>query len=265
MKWLSKIVEGEKLVKQTKENINKHIVRGILSLIMLAVILVLILMPFIIDMTYNCPPPIDFFDVELSKSDILDYYAQLLSLLATIVLGVIAVIQTYRSQKKSDEINALQLSIAQRELAVVEKQYETEMENAKALVPRFEIKIDGYSGYYCNISLRIKNVSEMMVSAFRNISFQVYKSSDEVLSITRWKLKFQSIASSESQRVEIYTPDMRDNVGQQGNVAFWENVKFVWKFSCEDCQGNKHFYVASIIIPNTCEYNKDFWEVKKIG
>lgn len=163
-------------MKQTKENINKHIVWGILSLIMLAVILALILMPFIIDMIYNCPPPIDFFDVELSKSDILDYYAQLLSLLATIVLGVIAVIQTHRSQKKSDEINALQLSIAQRELAVVEKQYETEMENAKALVPRFEIKIDGYSGYYCNISLRIKNVSEMMVSAFRNISFQVYKS-----------------------------------------------------------------------------------------
>ena len=63
----------------------------------------------------------------------------------------------------------------------MEKQYETEMENAKALVPRFEIKIDGYSGYYCNISLRIKNVSEMMVSAFRNISFQVYKSSDESL------------------------------------------------------------------------------------
>ena len=47
-------------MKQTKENINKHIVWGILSLIMLAVILVLILMPFIIDMTYNCPPPIDF-------------------------------------------------------------------------------------------------------------------------------------------------------------------------------------------------------------
>lgn len=96
-------------------------------------------------------------------------------------------------------------------------------------------------------------------------SGHIEKISDEVLSITRWKLKFQSIASSESQRVEIYTPDMRDNVGQQGNVAFWENVKFVWKFSCEDCQGNKHFYVASIIIPNTCEYNKDFWEVKKIG
>lgn len=116
----------------------------------------------------------------------------------------------------------------------MEKQYETEIENA-------------------------------MVSEIRNISFQVYKSNDEVISVARWKLKFQSIASSESQRVEIYTLDMRDNVGREEKVAFWENVKLVWKFSCEDCYGNKHFYVASIIIPNTYEYNKDFWEVKRIG
>lgn len=232
---------------------------------MLAIIVVLVLMPYIIDMLYDCPSPMEFFNVELSKSDILDYYAQFLSLLATIVLGVIAVIQTYRSQKKSDEINALQLSIAQRELAVVEKQYETETENAKALVPRFEINIDGYSGYYCNISLQIKNISEMMISEFRNISFQVYKSDDEVISITKWKLKFQSIASLESKRVEMYTPDMRENVGRAEKVTFWENVKLVWKFSCEDCRGNKYFYVANIIIPNTGEYNKDFWEVKRIG
>ena len=252
-------------MKQIKENIKKYVVRGILTLIILVVILVLIFMPYIIDMLYDYPPPVEFFNVELSKSDILDYYAQFLSLLATIVLGVIAVIQTYRSQKKSDEIDALQLSIAQRELAVVEKQYETEIENAKALVPRFEIKIDGYSGYYCKISLQIKNISEMMVSEFRNISFQVYKTKDEVIPIARWKLKFQSIASSESQRVEIDTPDMRDNVGKFEKVVFWENVKLVWKFSCEDCYGNKHFYVASIIIQNTREYNKDFWEVKRIG
>ena len=78
-------------------------------------------MPFIIDEIYDCTPPAKFFDVELSKSDIWDYYTQLLSLTSTIVLGVIAVVQTYRSQKKADEINDLQLSIAQRELAVVEK------------------------------------------------------------------------------------------------------------------------------------------------
>ena len=252
-------------MKITKERILKVVVWGFFALGMLVVILVLVLMPYIIDMLYDCPPPMKFFNVELSKSDILDYYAQFLSLLATIVLGAIAVIQTYRSQKKSDEINALQLSIAQRELAVVEKQYEIEIENAKALVPRFEINIEGYSGYYCNISLQIRNISEMMISEFRNISFQVYKSDDEVISITRWKLKFQSIASFESKRVEIYTPDMRENVGGAEKVTFWENVKLVWKFSCEDCQGNKHYYVANIIIPNTCEYNKDFWKVKRIG
>lgn len=252
-------------VKKTKENLIKYVVRGIWVLIMLGVILMLLLMPYIVDMLYDCPPPIDFFNVELNKSDILDYYAQFLSLLATIVLGVIAVIQTYQSQKKSDEISALQLSIAQRELAVVEKQNEIGIENVKALVPKFEIKIDGYSGYYCNICLQIKNISEMIVSEFRNLSFEVYKSNDEVISIKRWKLKFQSIASSESQRVEIFTPDMRDNVGQLEKVVFWENVKLVWKFSCEDCYGNKHFYVANIIIPNTYEHNKDFWEVKRIG
>ncbi len=87
-------------MKITKEKILKVVVWGFLALGMLVVILVLVLMPYIIDMLYDCPPPMEFFNVELSKSDILDYYAQFLSLLATIVLGVIAVIQTYRSQKK---------------------------------------------------------------------------------------------------------------------------------------------------------------------
>ena len=59
--------------------------------------------------------------MDIEKGDILNYYAQLLSLIATIILGVIAVVQTYSSQKKSDEINELQLSIARRELAVAEK------------------------------------------------------------------------------------------------------------------------------------------------
>lgn len=252
-------------MRVTEEKVKKYVVRITVILTMVLIVAVVIFMPFIIDIIYDCQPPASFFEVELSRSDILDYYAQVLSLLATIVLGVIAVIQTYRSQKKSDEINALQLSIAQRELAVVEKQYEAEIETVKALVPKFEIKLDGYSGNYCNIKLQIKNISEMMISAFQSISFEVQKSSGEVLSITRWKVKFQSIASSEVQHVEIYTPDMRNNIEKMGKVEFWENVKLVWKFSCEDCKGNRHFYAASIIIPSTKEYKGDFWNIARIG
>lgn len=252
-------------MQRTKEKEKRYVVRIIIVLIMVLIVAVVIFMPFIIDIIYDCQPPVRFFEVELSKSDILNYYAQVLSLLAIIVLGVIAVIQTYRSQKKSDEINALQLSIAQRELAVVEKQYEAEIETVKALVPKFEIKLNGYSGNYYNIKLQIKNISEMMISAFQSISFEVQKSPEEVLSVTRWKVKFQSIASSEVQHVEIYTPDMCNNIEKMRKVEFWENVKLVWKFSCEDCKGNRHFYVASIIIPSTKEYKGDFWNITQIG
>lgn len=249
----------------TKEKIIKCAKKGLIGLILGLGVVLLLLLPFVIDNIYECEPPAPFFDVELSKSDLLDYYAQLLSLLATIVLGVIAVLQTYRSQKKSDEINALQLSIAQRELAVVEKQYEEGEETVKAWMPRFEIRIDGYSGNYCKIKLQIKNVSDLTIYAFQNVSFEVYKGEGEILPINRWKLRFQSIASSEIQYVEMFTPDMRDNVETFGKVEYWKNIRLVWKFTCEDCKGIKHFYSANIFIPDTREHHSDFWEVTRIG
>ena len=48
-------------MKKTKENIIKFVVGGILALSMLVIILVLILMPYIIDMLYDCSPPAEFF------------------------------------------------------------------------------------------------------------------------------------------------------------------------------------------------------------
>ena len=252
-------------MRLTKDKVMKCVMIGAIVLILLLAVGLLILMPYVIDNIYECDPPTSFFDVELSKSDLLDYYAQLLSLVATIVLGVIAVLQTYRSQKKSDEINALQLSIAQRELAVVEKQYEEGAETVKAWMPRFEIRIDGYSGNYCKIKLQIKNVSDLTIYAFQNVSFEVYKGKEEILPINRWKLRFQSIASSEIQHVEMFTPDMRDNVETFGKVEFWKNIRLVWKFTCEDCKGIKHFYSANIFIPDTREHHNEFWEVTRIG
>lgn len=159
----------------------------------------------------------------------------------------------------------MQLSIAQRELAVVEKQYEEGTETVKVWMPRFEIKIDGYSGNYSNIKLQIKNVSDLTIYAFQNISFEVHKGVEEVLSINRWKLRFQTIASSEIQYVEMFTPNMHDNVEKFGKVEYWSDIKLVWKFTCEDSKGNKHFFSANIVIPDTREYHCEFWDIKKIG
>lgn len=47
-------------MKITKEKILKVVVWGFLALGMLVIILVLVLMPYIIDMLYDCPPPMEF-------------------------------------------------------------------------------------------------------------------------------------------------------------------------------------------------------------
>lgn len=242
----------------------KIIKKFMIVLISVFLVVFLILMPFLVDKLYDCEPPNNFFDVNLSKSDILDYYAQLLSLLSTIVLGVIAVVQTYRSQKKTEEINELQLSIAQRELSVVERQYENDMREINANAPKFEIKITGYSGCYNKINIEIKNISETLISAFRIISFDVHKSEEDTFSIKRWKIKFQSLASTEVQNVEIFTPDMLDK-DEKNQIKNWKNVRLVWKFSCDDCKGNKHFYAACLTIPDTKVYVGDYWKISKIG
>ncbi|MCQ4638565.1 hypothetical protein NE619_17695 [Anaerovorax odorimutans] len=242
----------------------KYLKRIVIMLSLIFIIVIFLLMPFVIDAIYDYSPPIKFFDIELSKSDILDYYAQLLSLIATVILGVIAVVQTCRSQKKSEEINELQLSIARRELAVVEKQYADNMGKIEAFTPKFEIRITGYNGFYSNIKLEIKNISEK-ISAFRSISFDVYKNGEAMYPVKEWNIKFRSMDSSEKQSAEFSTPDMCDNVENRGQRNSWKNVKLVWKFSCDDYNGKKHYFAAEIFISNTGEFSDDYWEISKIG
>lgn len=236
---------------------------GIVIAIVVAIIViisVLILLPFIVNsIYYKVEPKFDFFNVLLEPGDILGYYAQLMSLIATIILGAIAVVQTYKSQKKSDEINKLQLQIAQRELAVVEKQYAESNNKNEAFAPKFEVKIMGYSGCYQNINLEIKNVSDTIISGFRFLAFTVSRDDTLIENILRWKIRFQSLNTGEAQSLSVATPHMCD---QNGN---WTDVKLEWKFSCDDVRGVQHFYSASAHIDDAGQFNGDFWEVTKIG
>ena len=58
--------------------------------------------------------------MDFSKEDILNYYIQFLSLLATIVLSKIAVFQIYQGHKKTDKINRLQLNIEKCKLELAD-------------------------------------------------------------------------------------------------------------------------------------------------
>lgn len=55
-----------------KEKVRKYVKIGVVEFILMLVVVLLLLMSFIIDNIYDCEPPIKFFDVKLSKSDILD-------------------------------------------------------------------------------------------------------------------------------------------------------------------------------------------------
>lgn len=223
---------------------------------------ILVCIPFFIDIVYDLNPPCDFFDIELSRGDILNYYAQFLSLLATVVLGAIAVFQTYKGQKKTDEINQLQLSIARRELAMAEQQYQGKQSVAQML-PRFDIKLTGYMGVYCNLNLSIKNVSDVSVYSFTSISFEVYRDGQKVEYPVRWKIKFQTLMKNEEQGCEFMTPNMQDEDFKKR--VCWENVELIWKFSCEIDTGEKIFFAAKLIVPDTNEWNQEYWSVERIG
>ena len=240
---------------------------GIIIAIAVAIIVIistLILLPFIVNLIYyKVEPKFDFFNVLLDPGDILGYYAQLMSLIATIILGAIAVVQTYKSQKKSDEINKLQLQIAQRELAVVEKQYAESNNKNEAFAPKFEVKITGYSGCYQNINLEIKNVSDTIITGFRFLAFTVSRDDTLVENILRWKVRFQSLSTGETQSLSVATPHMCDQNG--ANYRNWTNVKLEWKFSCDDVRGLPHYYSAVVLIDDAGQFNGDFWNVTKIG
>lgn len=242
--------------------IKKWIKIILIVLLMALSSIILVCMPFLIDMVYDLNPPCDFFDIELSKADILNYYAQFLSLLATIVLGAIAVFQTYKGQKKADEINQLQLSIARRELAMAEEQYH-EKQIESQILPKFDIKLNGYRGVYCDLNLSIKNISDIAVYSFVSISFDVYRDGQRVEYPMRWKIKFQTLMKNEKQSCEFMTPNMQDE--STGKRVCWKNVELIWKFSCEIDTGEKIFFAAKLLVPNTNDYNDDYWDIERIG
>ena len=110
------------------------------------------------------------------------------------------------------------------------------------------------------MELEIRNVSDTMVCSFTILDFKVYKDNILVESIQEWEIKFKSLKGGEIKNLTVNTSNMSDKNGR-----YWSNVKFEWKFSCEDMSGEKHFYSATIDIPNTGEFIGDFWKVIKIG
>lgn len=238
----------------------------LLGAITILLIVAAALAPFIVDWLYLKNPPAKFFDVTIGSGDILNYYGAFLSFLATVILGCIAIYQTYNAQRKADEINKLQLRIMQKEASIAERKYEQEQTKlAEQYEPKFEIKLKSYNGYYSNINLSMKNTSSFMVTDLCFIDFCVYgEAGDKKLSVSNYQMKFKSLGKGEQKQLLIKSPNMYEQ-HQHGSSTLWKNVILEFKFSCEDEKGSLHYMKATLSVESTNKFNGDYWKVKKVA
>lgn len=239
---------------------NKDIILGIVIVILVAVALGFL--PLIINYIYYLEAPAEFFVTDLDVADFVVYYASALSFLGTLILGMLTLYQNKRAQDKTDEINKLQLELQKRSMDLAEKQYSQEI---SATIPKFDVSISSYSGHYLNPRIKVRNVSSMLISDLTFISSFVKSSQGETLrKVTDCKIKSHSLQANEETIIDFKMLNLSRRVSDR-EFVFYENVEFVFEFSCEDEKYNKHYFRAVLKIPSTKDFVKDHWKVEKVG
>lgn len=235
--------------------------------VLLAVAVSVILLPFIIEKLYNVKPPSDFFNVKYEANDILVYYGSLLSFFGTVFLGGLTISQNKKNQEKSDEVNRLQLELQKKSMAMAEAEY-LKNENAynAEIIPKFEISLSGYSGNYADMYLKIKNVTASIVTNITPISLEIKDEKDkEIAMIEKFRLEKHSLGSEQETELKINTPVLIKRENNYSPVTYYENVKFILNFSCEDKRGNTHYFRATLKVLSTKDFCEDFWDLQKVG
>ena len=222
----------------------------------------LIFLPMVINHIYYLDAPGKFFVTDLDVSDLVAYFASALSFLGTMILGILTLHQNKRAQDKTDEINKLQLELQKRSMDLAEQQYKQEHET---LIPKFAISLSGYSGHYNNPRIRIRNVSSMLISDLTFISSYVKDAHGKIIrKVTDYKIQSRSLSSNEETGIDFKMLNLSERTGNR-EYRFYENVDFVFEFSCEDEKYNKHYFRATLRIPNTKDYVGKQWKVDKVG
>ena len=237
--------------------------RRILTLAVFTIcLLVLFFSPLVINWVYYLKAPSEFFITDLNVADILGYYSNVLSFLGTVILGALTLYQNKKAQEKTDEINQLQLELQKRSMDIAEQQYKKDI---SLKIPKFDISLYGYSGHYLNPRIKVENVSNFIISNFTYISALVKNSEGSVIrKVEDCKVGNRSLSPNTNMIVDFKMLNLykRDS---KGNLQYYENVIFVFEFSCEDDTYNKHFFRATLDIDSTENFVKSSWNVEKVG
>lgn len=247
--------------------VRKEMKKFLFVVLALIVSFVIVLMPLIVDKLFYTEPPIDFFYTHYEVSDILTYYASVLSLLGTAILGILTLRQNKIAQEKSEEVNRLQLELQRKSMAMAEAQYNKDADD-KSPLPKFEVSLKGYNGAYSNMCLEIKNVSSMIVSSITPISLIATKSDkQQIASAKELKIGTRSLSSSQAAKVESVFPELlvREGSGYGAKIHYLNDIRLSLEFSCEDELSKTYYFRATAMISTTKDYFKDIWKIERVG
>lgn len=253
--------------KRMKKSREKNPKLKIIIIVALVGIIMVVMLPFIINYIYVQNVKSDFWNVDYNIGDILLYYGGLFTFAGTSILGIMTYFQNEKLQNKSEEVNRLQMELQKRSMVLAEKQYNQNIQDSN-MFPKFEIKLSSYSGNYGDISISVRNVTPMIVSGLRAIEFRAECNEAIILSTKEILFEKNSLEPGKDTIVKMKNKEIIKEVSNQGwirNVEYYDDVKLIFEFSCEDEKCVTHYYRASVVVSSTKELVKDTWGVKKIG
>ena len=197
-------------------------------IICFVIVAALVGVPLIINLLFKYDFHISIFQAEWTAGDALEYYGAVLSFLGTVVLGILALYQTYIIKSEADA-----------KAAILEEQ------ERKGNMPHFYIRFLLASGFCGNLKFSINNISN-------NIAYniEVYNIKTENDEGTIWESSdtFSSPGINPQKDIVIQTksPAVNDK----------KDVFLVANMSCKDKYGAKHEYLLKII----CQHPNKYFE-----
>lgn len=202
--------------------------------ICLVIIIVLIVIPFFINVLFKVDTNIRLLQAEWSAGDALGYYGSVLSFVGTVILGALALYQNYIIKQEADK-KAEMLEEKER------------IEN----MPRFHLRFGGCSGFGANLSFVIKNISSNISYDIRIYDIRIQDSQKTIWESS--KVFTSSGLDSKSEfTVRLDSPHFSDK----------KELLLIACMSCKDKYSDNHEYLLRIkcSFPNSyiCDDIKEF-------
>lgn len=210
------------------ERIKKH--KGLcIIIICIAAFVVVIGVPFGINLLFKIQSNINIFEAEWTAGDALGYYGALLSFIGTVVLGALALYQNHIIKQEAD-----------RRALLVEKR--EHIEN----MPKFHMQFRSCFGFGNKIEFSISNISENIAYGIRIYDIRI-REKETTLWESEKVYNKASLASKNEYKVSTDSPEIKDV----------DEFSLTACMSCKDKYEQRHDYFLKMSCSKPNKYSCD--------